>query len=417
MAENAQNAQQIETEELLKRLEWIDEQRRKSARRISELEQRLERQENEVTRRDERIEDLESQLSTMTQQIARRVPDVDERITNIREELFSQLEQNDKRHKLAEQESDRLRRVEHENLSREIADTRKDLPAIGRLQRDMELRVAEEARLAKLIGMIQTGIDPIRNQVAEWERSLAFLEEKEKQNSRNVAEIQTQLLEISKRWDPISARIDVLANTLSKSESTRQDVIEAQLEQREIIKKWSEQIQIGEHDRNKQLEKWRYTLEENKDAMEKYAHEWLKYTEQYKEAGEALQKLPEWQKQSEQQQRQASEMLRIELNRIQSRWDGFILQDEQKWKSAEIDIKQRWEAAMRADRQVDERILELEEQLLAVEDDKDLIRRIQTAQADAIKKLPRLWLEEIEKAKAQDPNRRRQPTVVPVREE
>jgi chromosome segregation ATPase len=343
--------------------------------------------------------------------------EIDKRLLTIREELFEQVEQYDKRRILAEQEIDRLRRIEHESLSREIADTRKELPAIGRLQNDMELRVAEEARLAKLIGVIQSSIDPIRNQIGEWERSLAFLEEKEKQNSRNIAEIQTQILEISKRWDPINARIDVLANTLAKSESTRQDIIAAQLEQREIIKKWAEQIQIGEHERNKQLESWRFQLQEHKDTMDTYAREWIKYTDQYKEAGEAVKQLAEWQKQIEQRQREVTEMIRIELNRMQSRWDGFVLKDEQKWKSSEVDIQQRWDTANRDNRQVQERIQELEEKLLEFEDDKDTIWRVQTAQADVMRKLPRIWQEEIEKAKAQDPKRRRQPTVMPVREE
>ncbi|MFN2105747.1 MAG: hypothetical protein ACK2UJ_12795 [Candidatus Promineifilaceae bacterium] len=416
MAENTQNTQKTETSELLRRMEWFDEQRRKTARRLSEMEQKLERQAGEVARRDERIEDLEKQLNAATLKIT-RLEEVDQRLQKIREELFNQIEQYDKRRVLAEQEIDRLRRVEHEGLSREIADTRKELPAIGRLQHDMELRVAEESRLAKLIAILQSAIDPIRNQISEWERSLAFLEEKEKQNSRNIAEIQTQLLEISKRWDPINARIDIVANTLAKSESTRQDIIEAQLEQREIIKKWSEQIQIGEHDRNKQLENWRYVLQEHKDTMEKYAHEWINYTDQYKAAGEAVKQLAEWKKQSEQRQRETTEMLRIELNRMQSRWDGFLLKDEQKWKSSEVDIQQRWDAATRNNNAVQERIHELEEKLLEFEDEKDTIWRVQTAQADVMRKLPRIWQEEIEKAKAQDPKRRRQPTVVPVREE
>jgi chromosome segregation ATPase len=416
MTEKMQDTQKSESSELLKRMEWFDEQRRKTARRLSEMEQKLERQEGEVTRRDERIESLERQLNAATLKIA-RLEEIDQRLQKIREELFEQVEQYDKRRVLAEQEIDRLRRVEHESLSRELADTRKELPAIGRLQHDMELRIAEENRLAKLIAVIQSTIDPIRNQVSEWERSLAFLEEKEKQNSRSVAEIQTQLLEINKRWDPISARIDILANTLAKSESTRQDIIEAQLEQREIIKKWAEQIQIGEHERNKQLENWRYTLEEHKDTMEKYAHEWINYTDQYKAAGEAVKQLEEWQKQSDQRQRETTEMLRIELNRMQSRWDGFVLKDEQKWKSAEVDIQQRWDAATRNNNQVQERIHELEEKLLEFEDEKDTIWRVQSAQADVMRKLPRIWQEEIEKAKAQDPKRRRQPTVLPVREE
>jgi chromosome segregation ATPase len=416
MSEKMQSTKKTETDELLKRMEWFDEQRRKTARRLSEMEQKLERQEGEVARRDERIEGLNQQLNAATLKIT-RLEEVDQRLQKIREELFEQVEQYDKRRILAEQEIDRLRRVEHESLSRELADTRKELPAIGRLQHDMELRIAEETRLAKLIAVLQSTIDPIRNQISEWERSLAFLEEKEKQNSRNTAEIQTQLLEISKRWDPINARIDVLANTLAKSESTRQDIIEAQLEQREIIKKWAEQIQIGEHERNKQLENWRYTLEEHKDTMEKYAHDWINYTDQYKEAGEAVNQLAEWQKQSEQRQREITEMIRIELNRMQSRWDGFLLKDDQKWKSSEVDIQQRWDAANRKNTQVQERIHELEEKLLEFEDDKDTIWRVQVAQADAMKKLPRIWQEEIEKAKAQDPKRRRQPTVVPVREE
>ena len=416
MTENIQNNQKSESSELLKRMEWFDEQRRKTARRLSEMEQKLERQEGEVARRDERIKDLERQLNAATLKIT-RLEEIDKRLLKIREELFEQVEQYDKRRILAEQEIDRLRRVEHESLSRELADIRKELPAIGRLQHDMELRIAEENRLAKLIAVFQSTIDPVRNQISEWERSMAFLEEKEKQNSRIVADIQTQLLEISKRWDPINARIDILANTLAKSESTRQDIIEAQLEQREIIKKWAEQIQIGEHERNKQLENWRYTLEEHKDTMEKYAHEWINYTDQYKAAGEAVKQLSEWQKQSDQRQRETTEMIRIELNRMQSRWDGFLLKDEQKWKSSEVDIQQRWDAANRSNTQVQERIHELEEKLLEIEDDKDTIWRVQTAQADAMRKLPRVWQEEIEKALAQDPKRRRQPTVVPVREE
>ncbi len=416
MAEKAQVVQEAEVGELLKRMNWMDEQRRKAGRRLSEMEQRLERQENEIRRRDERIRDLERQLSEVSQQMA-RLGEADSRLGTIRDELLDQLKQFDKRRQQAEQEIDRLRRVEHEGLSREIADTRKALPVISRLQRDMEMRTAEEARLAKLIGVLQSDIEPIRNHIAEWERSLTFTEEKEKQNTRNIGEIQTQLLEISKRWEPLNARIDVLANTLSKAETSRQDLLEAQLEQREIIKKWSEQIQIGEHERNKQLENWRYVLEEHKDTMDRYAADWLKYSDQYKEAGMALEKLAEWQKQIEQQHHELNETLRIELNRMQSRWDGFLLQDEQRWKSAEVDVQQRWQAAARAEKQVQEQILELGETLQALEDEKNTLWRIQAAQADAIKILPRIWLEEIEKAKNQDPNRRRQPTLMPVREE
>ena len=40
-----------------------------------------------------------------------------------------------------------------------------------------------------------------------------------------------------------------------------------------------------------------------------------------------------------------------------------------------------------------------------------------TAQADALKQWPRVWVEEVEKTLAQNPNRRRQPALVEVPEE
>ena len=41
MASNAKTAQQPKDGEVLKRMEWMDEQRRKSVRRLAELEQQF----------------------------------------------------------------------------------------------------------------------------------------------------------------------------------------------------------------------------------------------------------------------------------------------------------------------------------------------------------------------------------------
>ena len=416
MASNAKTGQQQKDGEVLKRVEWMDEQRRKSARKLAELEQRFILLERKLVGREERIQDLERQLANTTAQLA-RISEIDVQLAKFRDEMVELIEQYDKRRVQGEKEMDRLRRIEHETMVREISDVRQDLPAIGRLEHEMELRQAEETRLANLIASLQNSVSPLRNQVAEWEQALTFLEEKEKQNSQNVGEIQTQLLEINKKWDPLETRIEILANTLSKAETSRQDLIDAQIEQREIIKKWSEQIQIGEHERNKQLEKWRYVMEEQKDALGQFSREWVNYSDQYQEAKMVLQTLAEWQKQMESQQRESSEFLRMEVNRMQSRWDGFVLKDEQKWRSSEAEIEQRWIVSERSEKQVQEQIIELESALTKIQEDKDMLWRIQTAQADAIKLIPRVWLEEIDKAMAQNPNRRRQPTMVQVREE
>lgn len=131
----------------------------------------------------------------------------------------------------------------------------------------------------------------------------------------------------------------------------------------------------------------------------------------------AVQTLAGWQKQIEEQQRETSEVLRVNTHRLEARWDDYKLENDKKWSTNNIEIEQRIATTNRTYRQIQEQIAAIDEVLVELKQEKDLLERIQTAQADAIKQWPRIWLEEVEKAINQNPNRRRQPALVPVREE
>ena len=156
MASNANTSQAQKDGEVLKRIEWMDEQRRKSARKLAEMEQRFSLLERKLTGREERIQDLERQLANTTAQLA-RISEIDVQLAKFRDEMVELIEQYDKRRVQGEKDMDRLRRIEHETMVREITDVRQDLPTIGRLEREMELRQAEESRLANLIANLQNG--------------------------------------------------------------------------------------------------------------------------------------------------------------------------------------------------------------------------------------------------------------------
>lgn len=416
MAQKQTSPQAQEVQDLRQQLEWLDEERRKSGRKLAELEQKLELRERDISSRDQRIKHLEEQLSKLSSQIS-RIPQVDVQLTQFKDEMVQMIEQYDQRRLQSEAELEAMRRVEHESNVREIADVRKELPAIGRLQRDMELRQAEETRLANLIGQQQNKFSTVANRVDSWENSLSFLEEKEKQNSRNLNELQAQMAEIGKRWSPIDNRLDILASNLSKLDVNVRTAVDAQQEIRDSTKNWMEQIQIGEYERNQKLESWRQVLDDNAKIIEQFSKEWVTFSDQYKEAKMAVQTLAPWQAQIEQQQRDAAELLRVESHRSQSQWDNFTLENDKRWKSYDTELEQRWTSLNRQLRQISEQIILLEESIKETDQDKDTLWRVQTAQADALKQLPRLWLEEVEKAISQNPNRRRQPALVPIQED
>ena len=416
MAKPSGSGESQELRDLRQQVEWQDEERRKVGRKLTEIEQRVLLQEREIAPRDQRIQDLEAQISNLSSQLS-RLPQIDVKLSQFKDDIVQMIEQYDQRRVQAQAEMEALRRVEHESNVREIADVRKELPAIPRLERDREMRQAEETRLANLIGQQQNKITAVANRVDTWENSHTFLEEKEKQNTRNISEAQAKLVEINKRWSPIHDRLDVLTSNVSKLDINIRNVSEAQQEIRDSTKGWMEQIQIGEYERNQRLESWRQVLEENAKTIEQFSKDWIMFSDQYKEAKMAVQTLAPWQAQLEQQQRDLAELLRVEHSRLQSHMENFLLENDKKWRSFEVEIEQRWAGLNRQSRQILEQITLLEEELKVIEQDKETLWRVQTAQSDALKQWPRLWLEEVEKAVSRNPSRRRQPALVPVREE
>lgn len=402
--------------ELRKRLEWLDEERRKSSRKLAELEQRSDLQDRELATRDRRIQELEKQLSQANAQLS-RIPMVDAQLSQFRDDIVKMIEQYDKRRIDAERELDRLRRVEHEAITREIADIRKELPAIGRIEQELPLRQAEESRLANLIGVQQNTITQLGTQVENVERSLTFLAEKEKQDSRNIGEIQSTLLEISKRWEPITNRLQILGQNLAKVQTTAQTTGEAQVLLRKSISDWTEQVQIGEHERNQRLAGWQRAMDEHETAFQRFNQDWVKFNNQFNESRTAVETMRALQTHLEQQQREANELVRVESKRMEARWEQFTQEDARKWKNFEADTLQRLSINDRRERELREQITALEDELERLAEELNVMVRVQTAQSEAIKKWPLTWLEEVEKALDQNPNRRRQPALVPVRED
>ncbi len=405
-----------EIENLRNRMDWLDGERRKLNRKLAEMGQTVELQQREINKRERRIQELERQSANTSAQFA-RLPQIDTQLSQFKDDIVKMIEQYDKRRLQAEAELDRLRRVEHEVTARELSDIRKQINVIPQLQTNLDLRLSEESRLASLIGGIQNKITAVNSQLENIDSSFSFLQEKEKSSNRTVTELQTDITETNKRVEHIQPRIDALSATNMRYQGQINTIEEEQIAIRESTQTWMEQIQIGEYERNQRLDSWRRVIEEQGDVIDQFKKEWISISDQYKEAKMALQTMGGWQKQIEKQQRESSELLRVETHRMQARWDEFKLDSQKTQKNFEIDTEQKWLAANRHERELREQINQLEILLEQIEQEKQTLWRIQTAQADAIKQFPRIWLEQVEKAIEQDPNRRRQPALITVREE
>ena len=319
-----------------------------------------------------------------------------------------------------------------------LGNVREIMPLLAQMEQEMELRQAEELRLANLIGAqegrfapLTTSLDDLRetnlnaiSRLSEVER----LVEEVRRSSQDFNDNWKPLLtEVNRRVGPLTERLTVLNNTILKAEASLEALSGDQSEVRERVVNLSDDVQRSRIESSRQLEAWQATIDEHKETIERFTQQWLTLSNQYKEARMAVQNFAHWQKQLEQQKREASEMVRIETNRMQSRWDGFLMEIQEKLKNFELDLSQKWQAfefdneqkwatARRGEQVWREQLGAVDELIQKMQqDNRSLIWRVQAAQADAIKKWPRLLMEEVEKAVELNPNRRLTSTATPPR--
>ena len=90
MTLSSNSAQTREIGELRNQLKWMDEERRKSGRKLTELEQRLAQQGRDLAERDRKIQELEWHITNVAERLE-RVPEEDPK-TTAQEQRLQDLE-------------------------------------------------------------------------------------------------------------------------------------------------------------------------------------------------------------------------------------------------------------------------------------------------------------------------------------
>ena len=402
-----------ELDDLRNRMTWFDEERRKVNRRLSEVDQRMEAQTRAIEMRDARIQKLEEQLAVARSKL-KAVNDIDIQFVQLRKEMINLIDRvDDKRHS-STSESDRLREVERQITNRELSEIRKQLPAITRLNDQIEQRKLETTRLHHVISSVQNSLPTYDTRIDKISSGVTYLEETMKQLQRQFSKLEATHLELGKRIEANRDQLSSFTLSIGRMESSLAESSRDQVDARRKLREWLEQARTADYDRSQRIATWQAEFEAYQKDMQRFHREHLRMADQAGEARVLVQSLEEWRKQIELQQRESAELARIEAQRISTQWETFRSENEKFQTKVELDSTQKQASLDRRLRELTTLLHETNEKLAAIEQEKDTLYRIQTAQSDAMKRFPRLWLEEVEKAIANDPNRRRSAASVPT---
>ena len=135
--------------QLSQMVSWLDEEHRRDREEIARLDQRLQNMAIEKQEQSRRIQDLESRLASTQAQLT-RFTQIEQALQQLKGEVVVLLDKQTEARLTAEREAERARISDREALGRGIAEVRKELTRLGRIEEELGHAQAEDQRLGEM---------------------------------------------------------------------------------------------------------------------------------------------------------------------------------------------------------------------------------------------------------------------------
>src|SRR5574341_2013671 len=203
----------MEPKQTAQMVAWLDEERRKDKALIMKLEERSAAQSTLIDEQTRRIQSMEAEFASL-RTTALSINLFDEAVARLRNEISASLEQIQRT--TTGEETKRVRELVREGTTKVIDDLRQEI--VTRLERELQSRRAEEDRLSRIAVELQGYADALRKDFEEFQRTVSFLEEQRRIDSRRIADVQSESTELVKRMESQQTKMELLEDITRRNE-------------------------------------------------------------------------------------------------------------------------------------------------------------------------------------------------------
>lgn len=348
--------------QLLQRLDWLDKERQKDKQEIVKLTERLNTLEKEKAALENRLKQMDGDI-TKAVTSAGRVSSLDALFDQVRTDVNKQIEMLESRRADSEREQERLRQVEREGTNRALADIRKLLDSVPRLEQDMAARREEERRVNKLLSEIQTKAAEILRRDEERARSMAGLEEGRRQDTKRVVDLQTELPELRKRGDENRTKLEILEDLVRRNDSRVGELLTLENDRRLSQMAWMETQAVAAAERERAWTELRQRAETILRDTEDFNRRMETYAETHRQMKKSLEEYYVNLERIDRRINEAAEIQRLSEERFRQEWNAFLADEQKRWTTHMLLRDEQWRDNDRHLGKIEERVDSLEEQI------------------------------------------------------
>ena len=320
----------MDFEQIVKRLQWLDEEHRKDKAAIIELEERIAAYEGSIDTVAKQIKPLEKQIAGLAPNSA-RIDQFEAIVTKQREEMKAALDELEKKYLKREKDLISQHQKDLEPFNNEIDKLKKALTDIPPLKRDLKARVAEEARIRQEIQVLKPPIDDAKRLAEEASRVQRVFDENRKQDMKRIADLQGELTALRKRIDEAQTKVDTSTDSFKHLENRIKELMVSETDRKTAQTEFIEKQSVAQIDRDRAYKEWNNSYAEFQKQIEKLDSQTQTLEETLRSAKRAQETYNELNTKLERRINEVTEMQRLAEDRLRQEWVTFRADDQKRW--------------------------------------------------------------------------------------
>jgi len=371
----------LDLEQLEKRLDWLDNERRNDKTIIAALQGKLENMGTENAALRIRLSDIESDITRLNTLMV-RLEQYDLDINRIKKDIGQKLQgfktSLQEKERQADKNQKRLETI-HANLT----EIDKKVQAVKEIKETLEVRNEKVLLLEKQIEELKSQVKDTENFNEDYKRSLHLVEENRRQDAKRLSDIQGEVAAVRKREDETRGKQDLISDNMRKLDNRIKDLLEAESERQESQTAFIEKINLAQVERDQVFKAWEDRFNEMEQINTGLEKELSDLENTHRSVKQSQANLDEVTQRFERRVNEITEIQRLNEERFRQEWTTFKSDDQKRWSNYTLTQEEQHREINRNIENLGNRISTLEDLLEDMKDNiqqigKDDLKRMQT---------------------------------------
>jgi len=357
----------MDIEQLQKRIQWVEEERRKEKDSIALLENKLVTLEGSLSASAQQNKSISSELTRLSA-IITRMDQYDQALTKTRLESKQAVDDLDKAIKMRIDESEKVQRVQIKSLDGTYADLQKQLEAIPKLDKNIQARVDIEIAIRRSLDELRGKIDAVRIEEEEYTRTIRLLEDGRRQDAKRIVDLQGEVNALRKRTDDQRGQNDLFNTNLRKLETRLNELITVEDERREAMTTFLNKQAITQVERERTWKEWQTRFDTIEKQGADIETQLINLDTTHREVKRIQANLEELTQRVERRVNEITEIQRLSEDRFRQEWVTFKADDQKRWTNYTLTQEEQRNEANRQFGKLAEQTTQIEDDLQEVKD-------------------------------------------------